>query len=94
MPNALFVVHGNRPHWWVRFERRDFGPYPSYQDAVRAAIVAADRAGQRGFDAQVRAEDEVGITRVEWTFGFDPPPEQGSIQPDLLNEADREVGSA
>lgn len=60
--------------WRIEYDRQHFGPYASQQEAVRYAIEAAHKAGQRGAAAQVLVQGRNGSFVAEWTYGQDPYP--------------------
>lgn len=69
------VVSGNQ--WKVKHNDRDYGPYPTQAQAVKAAVDAAHGAGQNGHNAQVVVQGADGKWRTEWTYGDDPYPPKG-----------------
>lgn len=64
------LKHGVR--WRVRYDGRDFD-YGTRAEATRAALVAAQKIGRQGLDAQVLVQGDDGTWRTEWASGTNPP---------------------
>lgn len=69
------VLHDNQ--WKISFNDQHYGPYPTQQVAIRAAVDAANTSGGRGHDAQVMIQGVNNQFRTEWTYGHDPYPPRG-----------------
>ncbi|BAT58348.1 hypothetical protein GJW-30_1_00872 [Variibacter gotjawalensis] len=71
-----FVVH-HEGQWKVKLNGTHYGPYNSQAAAARAAVDAAHKAGDQGYDAQVLVQGQNNQFRTEWTYGNDPYPPRG-----------------
>jgi hypothetical protein len=63
-----FIVHDNN-EWKISFKEKHYGPYATQQEAIEAAIDAANAMGEIGIDAQVLVQDADQKLRTEWTYG-------------------------
>lgn len=69
------VLHDNE--WKIKFDGQHYGPYRTQEIAIRAAVDAAHKSGQDGYDAQVLVQGKDNKFRTEWTYGNDPYPPPG-----------------
>lgn len=77
MARAQYFVVKNQSGWCVKLMGEQYGPYSSQAVAVKAAVAAAQKAGELGHDAQVVVQGADNQFRTEWTYGTDPFPAQG-----------------
>jgi len=77
MARAQYIVVLHENEWKINFNEQHHGPYPTQRDAIRAAVEAAQKAGEGGFDAQVLVQGTDNKFRTEWTYGHDPYPPSG-----------------
>lgn len=70
MSGARYVVVRQEGAWSVRLEGMDYGPYPTRNAALRAAIDAANKAAERGEKTEVTVEGSDDEVRTPWTFGL------------------------
>lgn len=70
MPGARYVIVRQEDAWCVRLEGKDYGPYPTQNAALRAAIDAANMAAERGEETEVVIEGSDREVRTPWTFGL------------------------
>lgn len=66
------VLHGGQ--WKISWKGQHYGPYPTQQEAIRAAVDAAHKAQS---DSQVLVQGQDQRFRTEWTYGNDPYPPRG-----------------
>lgn len=75
MPRAHYAVIPDGARWQINVEGKNYGPFPSQDAALRAAVDTAQKAGKGGFEARVMVQDKSGgAFRVHWTYGTDPYP--------------------
>jgi hypothetical protein len=72
MPTNFFYVMFVQGHWCIKYHNRKIGPFPSRQDAINAAIEAAQGSGCVGDETEVLVEAEDGSFRTIWTYGQEP----------------------
>lgn len=72
MPTNRFYVLFDQGQWRIKFGDRKIGPFPSRQDAINAAIEAAQGSGCIGHETEVLVEDEDGSFPVIWSYGQEP----------------------
>lgn len=72
MSTALYVVISSRGDWWVDFEGRASGPYPTKEDAAVEATQLARFASHSGHDSEVLVPDENGRHRIVWASDDEP----------------------
>lgn len=79
MARAHYYVVDHDNQWKISHEGKHYGPYPTQQAAIKAAVDAAHTAGKAGHDAQVLVQrgDGTNQFRTEWTYGHDPYPPKG-----------------
>jgi hypothetical protein len=77
MSRAQYFVVLHEDEWKVKLDGQHYGPYSTQEDAIRAAVDAAHKAGERGYDAQVLVQGRNHQFRTEWTYGHDPYPPPG-----------------
>jgi hypothetical protein len=77
MARAQYFVVIHDGEWKISFEGQHYGPYSTQRDAIRSAVDAAHRAGEKGYDAQVMVQGVNNQFRAEWTYGNDPFPPPG-----------------
>jgi len=73
---AGFVVR-HQNEWKISYNGKHYGPYDTQKQAIRDAVDAAYKAGQKGHDAQVLVQGTDSKFRTEWTYGNDPYPPPG-----------------
>ena len=71
MDHTPYVVFRDQGQWKIKSNCVHYGPYATQRDAVRAAVDAAQKAG----NGQVLLQDQF---RIEWTYGKDPYPPNSS----------------
>ncbi len=69
------VLHDGE--WKITYKEKHYGPYKTQRDAIRVAVDAAHKVGEKGSDAQVLVQGENNHWRTEWTYGNDPYPPPG-----------------
>ena len=72
MASALFVVIQSRNNWWVDFEGRAYGPFPSREEAAEEARHQAQYSAHSGRESEVLVPDDSGRHRVVWTSAQEP----------------------
>ena len=77
MAHAQYVVVLHEDQWKVSFEGKYYGPYPTQNAAIEAAIGSAHAAGASGRDTEVLVQTMSNTFRTEWTYGLDPYPPLG-----------------
>ena len=77
MARAQYVVVKHQGEWKIAYNDKHYGPYGTQKAAIRAAVDAAHKLGQKGKDAQVLIQGEDNLFRTEWTYGNDPYPPPG-----------------
>ena len=69
----LVVFHDN--HWQVTHQGTVEGPFASRDEAVAAAVSAAQEDGENGIHTEVRVQEDADRGyQVAWRFGRDPSP--------------------
>lgn len=76
MARAQYVVVLKDGQWKIAHEGKHYD-YRTQEEAIRAAVNAAHKAGGMGFDAQVLVQGRDNKFRTEWTYGHDPYPPRG-----------------
>lgn len=76
MTRAQYFVLSNGGSWKIRHNNNDY-LYDTQRAAITAAVDAAHKSGQKGYDAQVLVQRVGGEWRAEWTYGHDPYPPPG-----------------
>lgn len=77
MSRAQYVVVLHQSEWKISYNGKHYGPYSTQAKAIRAAVDAAHKVGQKGSDAQVLIQGKDNKFRTEWTYGNDPYPPPG-----------------
>jgi hypothetical protein len=77
MARAQYFVVKNQSGWHVKLMGEQYGPYSSQAVAMKAALSAAQKAGELGHEAQVVVQGPDNLFRTEWTYGTDPYPVEG-----------------
>lgn len=72
MAHERYYVVFHEEQWQIKHNGQYSGPYPTQAAAIRAAIDAAQKDGERGNEAQVLVHGEDLLFRAEWTYGLDP----------------------
>ena len=67
-----FVVLHNG-EWKITLNGKHYGPYRTQENAIKAAVEAAHKAG----NSQVLVQGRDNKFRTEWTYGNDPYPPPG-----------------
>jgi hypothetical protein len=75
MAHIPYIVFREQGQWAIKSNGMHYGPYATQGDAIRAAVDAAHQAGLKGLNGQVLLQDQF---RVEWTYGKDSYPSNGS----------------
>lgn len=74
MARALYFVVKNQTGWHVKLNGQQYGPYSSQAIAMKAALAAAQKAGEMGHEAFVVVQGADNQFRTEWTYGRDAYP--------------------
>jgi hypothetical protein len=69
-----YLVVRHRDEWFIKFHGQVYGPYKTEREAMRFAIDAAYKLGERGKESQVLSMDESGKIHATWTHGQHPFP--------------------
>jgi hypothetical protein len=77
MARAHYYVVHHEGEWKISYNDKHYGPYATQKAAIKAAVDAAHKFGERGHDAQVLVQGENNQFRTEWTYGDDPYPPPG-----------------
>lgn len=77
MARARYVVVKHQGEWKISYNQKHYGPYATQKAAIKIAVDAAHKAGQKGHDSQVLIQGEDNRFRTEWTYGNDPYPPAG-----------------
>lgn len=72
MALAQYMVVLRQGEWSIRFDGKQYGPYKTQEEAIRAAITAAQGAGAKGAEAEVLIQGPNNKFTTEWTYGRDP----------------------
>jgi len=72
--HTLYLVVPHRDEWFIKFHGQVYGPYNTEREAMRFAIDAAYKLGERGEESRVLSMDENGEIRATWTHGQHPFP--------------------
>jgi len=67
MAKALYLVIQSRDNWWVDFEGKPHGPFPSRSAAALEAQSLARFQSHSGREAEVLVPDEQGKYWVVWS---------------------------
>ena len=76
MSRALYVVILSRDTWWVDFEGKAHGPFPSRDVATLEAKQLAQFSAHSGRASEVLAPDDSGRQRVVWESATEYPVHQ------------------
>lgn len=76
MSRALYVVILSRESWWVDFEGKATGPFPSKEAATIEAHHLAQFSAHSGRPSEVLTPDEYGRHRVVWASAVEHPAHQ------------------
>jgi Arc/MetJ-type ribon-helix-helix transcriptional regulator len=71
------VLHQNA--WKVVHEGKHCGAFGSREEAIRAAVDAAQKSAAEGHDAQVVAQRANDKFRLEWTSGHGRQPQHRNV---------------
>lgn len=74
--NEYYVVN-HQSEWKISYNGKHYGSYTTQKNAIKAAVDAAHKAGEKGSDAQVLVQGTDSKFRTEWTYGNDPYPPKG-----------------
>ena len=78
MGRARYYVVLYDGEWKIDFQHKHYGPYPTQQDAIRAAVDAAHATGNNGIDAQVLVQSMTNHEFLaQWRYDHDPYPLPG-----------------
>ena len=73
-PQTLYLVVRHRDEWFIKFQGQVYGPYKTEREAMRFAIDAAYKLGERGQESQIQSVDESGKIHATRTHGQHPFP--------------------
>ncbi len=71
MALAQYMVVLRQGEWSIRFDGKQYGPYKTQEEAIRAAIAAAHGSGKKGAAAEVLIQGPNNKFTTEWTYGRD-----------------------
>ena len=74
MAQVNYYVIRQAGEWKIKCLDQHFGPYKSQKDAIKQAIDVAQKAGEKGYGAQVHIQGVDNKFRLEWTYGKDAAP--------------------
>jgi hypothetical protein len=74
MASKQYFVALQEGHWKIKFKNEYYGPYSTREAAIKAAVDAAHKAGEKGHEAKVFVQSRDKLFRTEWTYGNDPYP--------------------
>jgi hypothetical protein len=77
MARSVYYVVLHQGQWKIKYNDKHYGPYSSQRNAIRSAVDAAQKAGEKGNGGQVLVQGENNQFRTEWTYGNDPYPPPG-----------------
>ena len=77
MARHQYYVVKHENEWKIKYNGTHYGPYDTQRVAIRYAVDAAHKAGEKGDDAQVLVQGSDNKFRIEWTYGNDPYPPKG-----------------
>lgn len=77
MARTRYFVVRHQGEWKIKLGDKHYGPYRTQANAIRAAVDAAHKLGEKGGDAQVMVQGTDSKFRAEWTYGHDPYPPPG-----------------
>lgn len=77
MARHKYYVVLHQGEWKIKYGEKHFGPYRTQADAIRKAVDAAHKVGDKGGEAQVLVQGKDNKFRTEWTYGNDPYPPPG-----------------
>jgi hypothetical protein len=75
MSRALYVVILSRDSWWVDFEGKAHGPFPTREVATSEAKQLAQFSAHSGRASEVLVPDDTGRHRVVWESAYEYPPQ-------------------
>ena len=68
MDRAVYCIVEARKGWVIKFNGKEFGPAPTREAALRAALRVASRARELSYHAQIVVLDS-GVFRTVWVNG-------------------------
>ena len=77
MARTQYFVVLHQGQWKIKLGDDHHGPYGTQAAAIKAAVDAAHKEGNKGRDAQVLVQGKDNQFRAEWTYGHDPYPPKG-----------------
>jgi hypothetical protein len=78
MARTQYFVVLHQHEWKITLNGQHHGPYKTQREAIRIAVDAAHKEGQKNPDgAQVLIQGADNQWRTEWTYGNDPYPPKG-----------------
>ncbi len=77
MARTQYFVVLHNGEWKIKLDGKHYGPYKTQRAAIRDAVDAAHKSGEKGLDAQVLVQGTDNKFRTEWTYGHDPYPPPG-----------------
>ena len=80
MSRALYVVILSRESWWVDFEGKGHGPFPTKEAATIEARNLAQFCAHSGRASEVLIPDEHGRHRVVWSSLMEYPAQQTPVR--------------
>lgn len=69
---AQYFVVNDEGQWTIAYGEKRTDPYTSRAEAIRAAVNAAHRCGEKGQVAEVLVQNEDDSFRTEWVYGRGP----------------------
>ncbi len=72
MARAQYFLVKNQSGWCVKLMGQQYGPYSSQEVAMKAALAAAQKAGEMGHQAEIVVQGPDNKFRTEWTYGAGP----------------------
>ena len=75
MSRALYLVIHSQGNWWVDFEGKAHGPFPSRETAALEAKHLAQFSAHSGRASEVLVPDTYGRHRVVWASSQEFPPQ-------------------
>jgi hypothetical protein len=72
MSKALYVVIFSRETWWVDFEGKAHGPFPSLEEATEEGRQLARFMAHSGRASEVLIPDDRGRYHVAWDSANEP----------------------
>lgn len=68
MARAQYFLVKNQSGWCVKLMGEQYGPYSSQEVAMKAALAAAQKAGEMGHQAEIVVQGTDNKFRTHWTY--------------------------